>query len=182
MADIDFYGEAQFTYSVRDVHGQSNIQLVTVEVESVEDSPVAEMDHMDEEILNTALLEDGVTIDDHFGVVEYNSYIEEGQSKTIYLWGEDVDFDPVSACQITNISDHLIVDSLCTCEEDLFGIGSLCQVDVIAPSNFFGNGEYITYQVFASGEWSDAETHFVEVRSINDPPVICHYSLYEEAI
>ncbi len=179
--DFDFYGEAQFTYSVTDRHGQSNIQLATVDVESVEDSPVAEMDNMDEEILNIALIDDGVTIEDNFGVIEYNSYIEEGESKTIYLWGEDYDFDPVSACQVTNISDHLEVNSLCTCEEDLFGIGSLCQVNVIARTNFYGNGEFITYQVYASGEWSEAETHFLEIRSVNDPPVICHYSLYAEA-
>ena len=179
--DFDFYGEAQFTYSVKDIHGQSNIQLATVEVESVEDSPVADMDNIDEEVLNSALLSDGVTIEDNFGVIDYNSYIEEGQGKTIYLWGEDYDFDPVSACQVTNISDHLEVNGECKCTEDIFGIGSLCQVYVIARTNFYGNGEYITYQVYASGEWSEAETHFIEVRSINDPPVICHYSLYEEA-
>jgi len=180
--DFEFFGEAQFTYSLTDINGTSDIQLATVTVVSKEDTPVAEMDRMDEEILNVALLNNGVTIEDNFGVINYNSYIEEGQRKTIYLWGEDYDFDPVSACQVANISDHLEVDSLCTCEEDLFGIGSLCQVDVIARTNFFGTGEFITYQVFSSGDWSEAETHFLEIKSINDPPVICHFSLYDEAM
>ena len=48
--DFDFYGLSEFTYSITDIHGMSNIQLAVVNVNSVEDTPVADMDKMDEEI------------------------------------------------------------------------------------------------------------------------------------
>ena len=41
-------------------------------------------------------------------------------------------------------------------------------------------GEYITYQVYSSDYWSNEETHFIEVLPVDDPPLICHYSQYEE--
>jgi hypothetical protein len=146
--DNNFNGTAQFVYTVTDIDGDSNQRTVRVTVSAVDDAPVA------------SALVPGATITGTSFAEDLSPYY------TVTLGHTDVEGDAATSCQINAISSNLALVNGCNC----LG-GGLCTVNVVPTANFFGNGEFVTYQVFANGQWSNSTTVVLNVTAVNDTPV-----------
>ncbi|MBI2520962.1 MAG: hypothetical protein HYV97_11110 [Bdellovibrio sp.] len=151
--DTNFSGLAEFRYKIADRDGTGIEQIVGVTVTVVDDSPVNNLLAISP--LNGANIDEDVT-------------------QTWTLAYTDVESDKGTACNIQNISSNVTIQTGCVCTE--LGV---CTFSLKGKSNFYGNGEYFTYQIYANGKWSSPSTVFFNVEAENDAPTLSATINYE---
>lgn len=156
VPDTNFYGLGEFRYKISDVDGLGVEQIVGVTVTAVDDTPVNNLLALSP--LNGSSINEDVT-----------------QSWTLTY--TDVESDKATACNVQSISINVSIQTGCACTS-----AGVCTFSVRGNSNFYGAGEFFSYQVYANGKWSNPSTVFFNVTAQNDAPTLSatvNYELYE---
>ena len=96
------------------------------------------------------------------------SSILEDTTQVWTLAYTDVEGDMASACNVQYNTVNLSLQTNCACTA-----AGICTFAIRGKeTDFFGNGEFFTYQVYANGKWSSPTTVFFDIVAVNDAPTL----------